>query len=291
MGLEDRQYYQEDERAWQSGFGDSGLNFHWTATLIIIVTCVVIFFLDALTPLVGPGVHWLSMEFALDTTQPWKIWTFLTSGFVHASIDSKSSFYHVGGNMLALYFLGRHVEEKLGKAEYTKFYLVAIVFASIVFFAVHRITGQPASAVGASGAVSAVVMLFIFYYPKETLYFFGIVPIPAWVLGIALIAMDLARAFDPATRVAWEAHLGGVAFAAMYFKFGWNFKWLRKDALPSFTHKAKLKIHNPETSNEKLKSEADAVLEKIAKEGEDSLTARERRVLNRYSKRLRKDRE
>ena len=41
----------------------------------------------------------------------------------------------------------------------------------------------------------------------------------------------------------------------------------------------------------RLQSQADQILKKIAEEGEQSLNAKERRLLNRYSKQIRKRRD
>ena len=43
----------------------------------------------------------------------------------------------------------------------------------------------------ASGAVTAVIMLFVFLYPHRTILLFMVIPAPAWVLGVIVIALDL----------------------------------------------------------------------------------------------------
>ena len=57
-----------------------------------------------------------------------------------------------------------------------------------------------------------------------------------------------------------------------------------------FSNRAKLKIHDPDAKDEKLKSQADAILEKIHREGESSLTRKERKILDRYSAKIRDER-
>ncbi len=220
--------------------------------------------------------------------RPWKLWTLLSYGFAHASM--RSDIFHIGGNMLVLFFLGRPIEQRLGRREFLKFYLVAIVVAGLVFVVAKFSQETPAIVVGASGAVSAVVALFIFCYPRETLLLFGILPMPAWLLGVLLLFADLSRAFDPTSPVAWQSHLGGFAFGAAYFKLNWSFHWLRLERLGElFKSRPKLKIHQP-ADNEKLKLEADAILEKINEHGESSLSSRERKVLKRYSEQIRRKR-
>jgi hypothetical protein len=61
--------------------------------------------------------------------------------------------------------------------------------------------------------------------------------------------------------------------------------WL--GSVKKFFRRPKLKIHAPEPTYDNLDAEADRVLEKLHQEGEASLTPRERRVLEDYSRRMR----
>ena len=179
MGFDDRDYnqYQPAASVWS----------RYSIVTILIAINVIIFLADSFTPAnveivdVSPvdnlppervvHGHWLG-DFLAAKTQRWYfVWTWLTHGFAHAAIDSKMGLMHIGGNMLTLYFLGRSVEYRLGRNEFLKFYLIAIVIGFLGFFAVNLLQGNPQkSLVGASGAVSAVVVLFIFFFPTQKLY-------------------------------------------------------------------------------------------------------------------------
>jgi hypothetical protein len=152
----------------------------------------------------------------------------------------------------------------------------------------------PASLVGASGAVSAVVVLFIFYFPKQKLLLWGILEMPAWGIGVLMLAVNLFYAFSPNSGIAWEAHAAGAIFGYAYYKLGWNFNGvnLPKSVLNRVGGNQGLRIHNPEGSgpDEKLRQRADTILEKINQQGESSLSARERKTLQKYSQQLRKQR-
>jgi membrane associated rhomboid family serine protease len=290
MGLEDRQYYRED--SYQPSFRFSAGGRTMVVTLVIIN--VVIFALDAFSPKLegGGGTHWLSYLLAIKYENPWQLWTYLTYGFAHASYDTQTGFWHVAFNMFALWMFGRSVEMRLGRFEFLKFYLIAILASGIGFTLIHLVFRNPFSfIVGASGAVTAVVVLFIFMYPRQTLLLFGIIPMPAWLLGVLIVLSDFATAFNPNSHTAWEAHLIGAAFGAAYFRFRWDFGSLKMDGLNRvFSSRPKLKIHDPETANNKLKLQADQILQKISEHGEESLTAKERKTLNKYSAQLRKNR-
>ena len=331
MGLQDRGYYNSDSRdPWSSnpdGWKGGGRAKPRTVITILIVINFAFFLLDAFTPVPGElmdqyklqqaavqqqhadpntrqaelkkipkPTRWLAYTMALPAdllSQPWKCWSVLTHGFAHASIDSSRSFFHVGGNMLVLFFLGRPIEQKYGGQRFLRFYLMAIVVAGLGWLVSQIVSGNAGYAIGASGAVSGVVALFIFNFPHEKIYLWGVLKMPAWALGVLVVGSDMLTAMNPESHVAWEAHLVGFAFGVAYFYFGWKLEWLRFDWITGLFagSKPKLKVHAPEDPNEDLQRQADTILEKISREGEGSLTARERRVLSKYSKSIRKNRD
>jgi len=185
MGFEDRQYFRED-----SVYGRTGLG-RYSIVVILIAINAIIWLLDQFTP-----GHLLTQWLCLDAGQPWKVWTFLTYGFAHSP-----SPLHLMFNMFVLFMFGRPVSERLGRYEFLRFYLVAIVFSGLAFFLWNLLTQTPGAAVGASGATTAVLMLFILWYPHQKLSIF-VAEIPAWTLGVAIIGYDLLRAFTGGSGVA-----------------------------------------------------------------------------------------
>ncbi len=312
MGLQDRQYYREDSYSnpWSHAPAASQ-----SIVVTLIVINVAIFVIDIFSPESSSGLNWLNHSLALSADvfhKPWLLWQLLTHGFAHASISSEAFIFHVGGNLLILYMLGRPVEQQLGRSEFLRFYLIAIVVTGIgwVLLNMNReailvdasgaVATQPESEpvervaqvlVGASGAVTAVVALFIFRFPHQTLLLFGVVPLKAWVLGVIVVVVDLLRSLNPDTHIAWESHLAGFAFGAAYHHFKWNFHRLQ---LGQFGHpfksKPSLKVHRPPTGD-RLKFDADEILQKINDHGESSLTARERKILKKYSEQVRRNRD
>lgn len=287
MGFENRDYSRYDESSWQSSYGATSGR---TICVTLIIVCVAVFILDMFSPVVTEGFHWLSYQMSLDTTAPWKVWTFLTYGFAHASIDSESGIFHIAGNMITLFFLGRAVEDRLGRLEFLKFYLATIVFAGVATYVLKAVLGQPTIMHGASGAVTGVVCLFIIFFPRQKIrLLFPPVELPAWVLGVILVGYDFMNAFNPANHVAWQAHLAGAVFAGLYFKLGWSFGWLKLEKLSGlFSGKPKLRVHDPQVKLDQLKDLADPVLAKVSEQGEASLTRKERKILNQYSNELKK---
>jgi len=112
--------------------------------------------------------------------------------------------------MVVLFFLGRPLEDRLGRDEFLKMYLIAIVLSGIGYCLFNQlVSGTNRPVIGASGGVSAVTALFICLYPKQQLLLFGVLPIPAWLLAVLIIGGDLRSLFDPNSMVAAEAHFVG----------------------------------------------------------------------------------
>jgi hypothetical protein len=123
----------------------------------------------------------------------------------------------------------------------------------------------------------------------------GILPIPAWALGVFYVAYDMfgVGAANPTDHVAHVAHLSGVAFGFVYFKSGWNLGRLIPQRLSGsmFRFRPKLRIHDPEEASRDLSNQVDAILEKISQQGEASLTKKERRTLEEASRRYQRKRQ
>ncbi len=291
MGLEDRQYYREDYEEQRTRFLFPSR--HSMITILVVIN-VVIFLLDGFSPEkegMG-GTHRMSYLLGVKSDQLWAVWTYLTHGFAHASYDAPTGIMHLLGNMIGLFFLGSPVEHRLGRYEFLRFYLIAILVSGIGFTLIHVLLGgaNVFFFLGASGAVSAVIMVFILMNPTQQLLMFGVLPMPAWLLGVIFLVTNLWTAFTLNSVVAWEAHLIGAAFGSAYYLQGWNLEWLSFGGgglREIFKSGPKLKVHNPGAKDDKLQRAADEILVKISTEGEASLTRKERKILNQYSQQLR----
>jgi membrane associated rhomboid family serine protease len=286
MGLYDRQYYRDDSRM-DFGFGHSAR----TAVTTLIIINVAIFVIDAFSGRGGGALmEFLSLDSGL-FRQPWKIWQLLSHGFAHSPINDLKGpgIWHLFFNMLGLFMFGVPVEQKYGKYEFLRFYIAAIIFSGFVWLLSTAFRAEPAALLGASGAVSAVVLLMALNFPFREVLFFGVVPMQIWMLATIYLGLDIVGTLSGSTKVAYVAHLAGATFAALYFWLGWNFSGLSKLRNWMPRRRPKLRVHQP-SADERLQEEADRVLEKIHQTGEASLTRRERRTLERYSEQMRQRR-
>ena len=294
MGFESRDYnrdYQEP-RGGVPGFQFGQQSVVTSLVVANVVVWVVSMFTQGPSAEVEGGIPALDRWLSLSTDRLYFLWSYITYGFVHAPIGSREGIWHIAGNMITLWFLGRPVEQRLGRNEFTKFYFASILVSGLGWLVMYlAFDSGVASLMGASGAVSAVVVLFIFMYPRETILLMGILPMPAWVLGVLLLGGNLLTALNPASAIAWEAHFVGAAFGYLYFKLQWSFARFHWDGFSKWKRaRTKLKLHDPDTIDQKLQLDADKILAKISEQGEESLTGRERKLLKKYSERIRKNR-
>ena len=290
MSLYDRGYYHDDDPARGHVRGPK------TAVGILIAINVAIFVLDLFTERTPTGGHWLSDTLALDADlfqKPWKAWQLLTAGFAHAPMDSPR-YMHIFGNMFALFVFGRPLEACYGKQEFIRLYLTLLVCSLLIWVGIEYLTtggDSPRKALGASGAISGLIVIFALRFPHEKMVLIPFpAAIPAWVVGLMVVSFDLFGALGSGRGgVAYTAHLGGAALGAAYFfsgiQLGNVFPFtLASGGLPRGG--SRLKIHRP-NNDDKLAKQADAILKKLHEHGEASITRKERRILNEYSRRVR----
>jgi len=144
-------------------------------------------------------------------------WTILTSLFLHGS------FGHILGNMITLYFFGKYLRLLVGSSKFLLVYFIGGTLGGILYM----LLAPPLSiAIGASGAVFALGGALAVMRPKLRVLVFPVpVPMPLWA---AVIGGFVIISFLP--NVAWQAHLGGLAFGAIG---GYFFR--RKERFVSYT--------------------------------------------------------
>ena len=302
MGIENREYLRDE-------YDDTAGSFRRPSskpmTVILVVVTVAVFVLQLMTSRSGgpPGAstslvqEWLALNFE-DVLMRGQIWRLLTYAFCH----DQSKLLHLVFNMMVLYSIGGVLRQLLGDREFLWFYLVAAVFAGMCSLVFYRLVGINAQIIGASGATMGVFCLVALHYPRQKVLLMGIIPIEfRWLLA-AFVAIDtlpminqVAAALQDRqtdSRIANSAHIGGLIFGFLYFR--WNMRitrWWDQFAgrIATRRRRGKLRVFTeaPEPESN-LSSQVDDILEKISREGEASLTSRERNILAQASKQYRK---
>ena len=214
MGLYDREYYREEPRGLVLG-GETSI----TTALILINAAILV--ADALF-----ANKQLSEKLALPSNlieQPYLFWTALTYGFAH----DPDHFVHVFFNMFALWLFGRDVETIYGRRLYLQLYLSLIILSGLAWLGIDILTTGEARTtylIGAFGAITGIMVVYVLHYPTRTFNLWGIVPVPVWLLATLQLFQDIAGTMSRtnAGNVAYTCHLAGAAFGFLFYKTGWQ---------------------------------------------------------------------
>jgi len=220
------------------------------------------------------------------------VWQLVTFQFLHGG------FIHVLLNCVCLYFLGKSLEVSLPTKHWLGIYFGAGVAGGLL----HAIGNAflpfnfPGRVVGASAGVSGLLAAFSFFYPQQEIRIWGIFPFPARFFFIISVLLSFFFVLVPASGrdlgVAHGAHLGGLLFGYAYAR--WMIHWEWKMPNLNFFRRPKVFVHTrrrpsawPAEGREKfdlpsdefISREVDPILDKISAHGIQSLTERERRIL------------
>lgn len=224
-----------------------------------------------------------------------KVWQLVTNFWMHAPLSAQ----HVIFNMLALFFFGRIVESYLGPKRFLSLYFGAGVFAALIYVVWSFVVGSTVPAIGASGAVYAVLVWMACQQPKSTVYLMMVIPMPMWLaVGVLMVGVEIfAFAGDPTgqdSSVSHVAHLAGAAFGAGFWwlapRFGGGGGYRSVPRRPA--RAADQPAQAPSDLEEAHRRTAmrmamDKLLDKVHAEGIDSLTDEEKAFLERASRELR----
>ncbi|HUL70589.1 MAG TPA: rhomboid family intramembrane serine protease [Gemmatimonadales bacterium] len=224
-------------------------------------------------------------------------WTFVTYFFVHGGL------LHLATNMLALYVFGTPVEARWGSRKFTLYYFYCGIGAAVFSLMLAAVQVTTAPFVGASGAILGVALAFAMLWPDEEIIVFPVpIPIRARTLVIALAALNTFFAvWRPDDGVAHLAHLGGLLFGYLFFRF----QRLSERRAPVRARLESVAVQSgtregqshtpaslrtlPRSGGDPVAAEVDRVLDKISAHGIGSLTAEERRFLDEVSKRKQRE--
>lgn len=226
-----------------------------------------------------------------------KPWSLITALFTHFE------FSHLFWNMLMFYFTGKLFIQFFGNTRLLSTYIFGGIFGGLIHIVSYLIfpffaDQIPASVVGASGAVSAIVGALVFYKPELKVRLFFAVEVPFWVLGLLFIAGDLIN-LTAQDGVAHFAHLGGVAFGIIsVIQINTSSNFMNKlDKLVtfkfSFKKQPKMKVYRNSdakkmsddqyNSNKANKKEQmDIILDKISEHGYERLSKAEKDFLFKF---------
>ena len=122
---------------------------------------------------------------------------------------------HLLVNMIVLWSFGMIVEHafELNFGGYSTYYYIALFVGSSIFSSIWALMKQRNnvyySAVGASGAVSAVLFAAIFFNPWRSIYFFGVLPMPGIIFGLLYLYYSFYMSNKKMDNIGHDAHFLG----------------------------------------------------------------------------------
>jgi membrane associated rhomboid family serine protease len=241
----------------------------------LLIANVVMYLLSMASPQI---VNALAFVPALVLDRPWTLVTYM---FLHGGL------FHIAFNMLGLYFFGPRLELELGGRDFLLLYVISGLSGALFSFLTPYV-----AVIGASAAVFGVFIGFARYWPREMIYIWGIIPVQARWLVVAMAVLSLlGGAGYGDSGIAHFAHLGG-------FAGGFLFLIVRDRNTRAARFQAQLQTPparavdverwlriDPTSLHEVNRLELERILEKLKRQGPASLTENEREFLDRFSNR------
>ena len=279
--LEDRSYMRADPHRSR-----------WSAWLILIIVVTVCFALQQIAVSYFDQKEWIRAHLGLSTDglKQGFVWQLLTFQFLHVGL------WHLLGNLLGLWCFGRFVEERLGTNTFLKVYFFSGVAGGLLQAGLGWAAPSHfgATTFGASAGVCGLISAFALMEPEGEIRLWGILPIKAkhFLWGAGGIALFFTLV--PSGGYAHAAHLGGFIAGLAFMRWDASRPALSWNPLPGRRRKRELvqaavKITRWRGAREEratdlppeefISKEVDPILDKISAHGLQSLTERERKIL------------
>jgi len=190
---------------------------YYYVTILLIVVNVLVFLYGYVAR--GRGLLYLSLipDYVLQAGAWWQVVTYMV---VHGGWG------HIFFNMLALFFFGIQLEQRMGSTEFLLFYAVCGVGAGVATVLFNAATGQGMiPVVGASGAIYGVLLAFATFFPDARIFVFGLIPVRAPILVAIYTGIEIVSQLTGLQAgLAHLTHLAGlgIAYAYLLVRLGMN---------------------------------------------------------------------
>ena len=286
-------------------------------TLLVVANLAVFaaqFFLDTARGYAfGPLMYWLS--FIPDFAFGGQVWRFVTYMFLHGG------FWHIALNMFVLWMFGPRIEEVWGRRTFLIYYFVcgiggALTYGLFSLFGLQAHTPM----VGASGAIFGILLAFGVTYPNALIMIFFVIPMRAKYAVLVFGLIELMSVPRSDSQTAHLAHLGGMLFGYLFLLWSTGGRLGRiprvprwgaarrarnpydrspqapaglRDRLRAWRTRMRIRVVDGRRGaarggngglSRNDRERVDRILEKISREGLQSLTEEEQDVLRRASR-------
>jgi membrane associated rhomboid family serine protease len=232
----------------------------------------------------------------------WQLFSYM---FMHAS------FTHILFNMLALWMFGMELEHVWGSRKFLIYYMLCGFGGGLANLLVAPMFTSVGPTVGASGAVYGILLAFGMMFPERPIYIYFLLPIKAKYFVVMYMAFEIFS-IGSMDGVAHFAHLGGALVGFLYlladgYQFGSPYhsagsgenvftrmtgfgRQQPTHTADPYANVSEAKIYDITEHNrreeQKAQAQIDEILDKISKNGYQSLTDDEKKILFEASKKL-----
>ncbi|MCK4921420.1 MAG: rhomboid family intramembrane serine protease [Bacteroidales bacterium] len=228
-------------------------------------------------------------------TRPWTLFSYM---FTH------KDFLHVLFNILWLYWFGRIFLSYFSERQLISVYILGGIAGALLYIISYNIfPGLQAQALdsyalGASASVMAIVIAVAFLVPDYKIYIVLIGPVR--IIYVALIGFVLSSLVDFSVNTGGKiAHIGGAAFGYLYtYKYNrgkdisiWFSQFLdklfslfKREKKMKVTHKKPVTDYEYNKQKNSQQKDVDRILDKISKQGYESLSKEEKEILFKMGK-------
>jgi len=287
MGWQDREYAQDDYGgsqygggsarpaggSWLAGLPSPGKGVKW----LLILNFGMFLWAWATGKILSPVFIFTAM-FYDNAVFEGQIWRVLTYMYMHDPFDVK----HVLFNMFGLYMIGAFLETNWGTKRFLIFYHLAglVSVALYMVLAGLGVIDKGLPLVGASGAVFGILAACAVCYPQITIIFF-LFPIPIRAATLIFFVIAVFGILNDVNAGGEACHLGGMAFGLVWGYRGHRvWKWLEdRDS-----RKKESQWRANREKAQQLQDQVDAILEKVKRDGINSLSNREKKMLEQATK-------
>ncbi len=268
----------------------------WSATVVLLVVNVVAFILQNVLYRFStfPVDRWFALS--VWGLRHGFVWQLLTYQFMHGGL------LHLLLNCWAIYVFGREVEETLGLKRFLTLYFTSGVIGGLFQALAGVLLGGAFAApvVGASAGAFGLVAAFATLYPERPLMLllFFIIPVSMRAKFLLLFSalLTVFGLVFPMDNIAHAAHLGGMLTGLVFVRYAihWHWHWPRlqrprSQPVRPLVHAQRRTsaplgqkqggVDEDLPPDEFLSKAVDPILDKISAHGIQSLTERERRIL------------
>ncbi len=271
------------------------------AAILVIINVVVYLGQELGSTYENSYLHYLALQ--PDLLAQGYVWQMFTFQFLHGG------WFHLSINCFMLWFIGRHVEELIGRSAFLKLYFISgmvggLTQACVSWMFPDQFPGYN-PVVGASAGVCGLVAAFATIHWEQRLiaWVLFILPVPMRGKYVVLLLIGLCAAgmLDTDSNIAHAAHLGGVWMGVVYIRWivqsdrlwgAWETIRSRmklrpliervdppEELDPEIPESPVFELEDDLPPDEFIEREVDPILDKISESGIQSLTDRERRIL------------